>query len=137
LSPSRVKNFLFSTSSRPALGSTQPPIQRVSGAFSPGLKRPRHDADHSSSTMQRSRGVELYIYSSVYLRGGIVNHLSTGQFYLLPLQICSSRNTHKLITRSINLLYEPFTSLLISSKNCVISRSQRVTIKCIKYLTVI
>jgi hypothetical protein len=26
-SPDRVKNFVFSTSSRPALGSTQPPIQ--------------------------------------------------------------------------------------------------------------
>jgi hypothetical protein len=34
-SPSRVKNFLFSTSSRPALGPTQPPIQWVSGAVSP------------------------------------------------------------------------------------------------------
>jgi hypothetical protein len=27
LSPGRVKNFLFSTSSRPDLGSTQPPIK--------------------------------------------------------------------------------------------------------------
>jgi hypothetical protein len=32
-SPGRVKNFLFSTSSRPALGSTQTPIQRVPGLF--------------------------------------------------------------------------------------------------------
>jgi hypothetical protein len=30
-SPGRIKNFLFSTSSRPALGSTQPPIQWVPG----------------------------------------------------------------------------------------------------------
>jgi hypothetical protein len=35
-SPDRVKNFLFSTSSRPALGSTQPPIQWVPGLFSQG-----------------------------------------------------------------------------------------------------
>jgi hypothetical protein len=35
-SPGRVKNFLFSTSSRPALGSTQLPIQWVPGALSPG-----------------------------------------------------------------------------------------------------
>jgi hypothetical protein len=39
-SPGRVKNFLFSTSSRPALGSTQPPIQWVPGALFPGVKRP-------------------------------------------------------------------------------------------------
>jgi hypothetical protein len=32
----RVKNFHFSKSSRPALGSTQPPVQWVPGALSPG-----------------------------------------------------------------------------------------------------
>jgi hypothetical protein len=32
--------ILFSTSSRPALGPTQPPIQCVPGAVSPGVKRP-------------------------------------------------------------------------------------------------
>jgi hypothetical protein len=40
LSPGRVKNFLFSTSSTPAPGSTQPPIQWVPGDLSPGVKRP-------------------------------------------------------------------------------------------------
>jgi hypothetical protein len=35
----RVKNFLFSTLSRPALGLTQPPIQWVSGDLSPEEKR--------------------------------------------------------------------------------------------------
>jgi hypothetical protein len=35
-SPGRVKNFHFSMSSRPALGSTQPPIQWVPGALSRG-----------------------------------------------------------------------------------------------------
>jgi hypothetical protein len=37
-SPGRVKNFLLSTSSTPALGSTQPPIQWVPGALSQGGK---------------------------------------------------------------------------------------------------
>jgi hypothetical protein len=32
---------------RPTLGSTQPPIQWVSKALSPGLKRPGREADHS------------------------------------------------------------------------------------------
>jgi hypothetical protein len=35
-SPGRVKNFQFSISSRPALGSTQPPIKWVPGALSRG-----------------------------------------------------------------------------------------------------
>jgi hypothetical protein len=35
-SPGRVKNFLFSKSSRPALRSTQPPIQWVPGLFPRG-----------------------------------------------------------------------------------------------------
>jgi hypothetical protein len=46
-SPVRVKNFLFSTSSRPALRSTQPPIHRVPEALFPGVKRPGREADHS------------------------------------------------------------------------------------------
>jgi hypothetical protein len=49
-SSGRDKNFLFSTSSRPALESTQPPIQWVPGALSPGVKRPGHEADHSPPT---------------------------------------------------------------------------------------
>jgi hypothetical protein len=37
-----VKGFLFSIAPRPALGSTQPPIQRL-----PGVKWPRDEAEHS------------------------------------------------------------------------------------------
>jgi len=40
--------FLFATVSRPALGTTPPPIQWVPGAPSLGIKRPEHEADHSS-----------------------------------------------------------------------------------------
>jgi len=39
--------FLFTTMSRTALGPTQPPIQRVLGALSLGVKRPGREADHS------------------------------------------------------------------------------------------
>jgi hypothetical protein len=46
-SPGRVKNILFSTSSKPALWSTQPPIQWVLRALSPRVKRPGREADHS------------------------------------------------------------------------------------------
>jgi hypothetical protein len=38
--------FLLSAASRPTLGSTQPPIQWVPGAFSSGVKRQECEADH-------------------------------------------------------------------------------------------
>jgi hypothetical protein len=38
---------IFSMSSRPALGPTQPPIQWVWGALSPGVKRQGREADRS------------------------------------------------------------------------------------------
>jgi hypothetical protein len=48
-SPSRGKIFLLSMS-RLVLGPTQPPIQWVPQAFSPGVKRTGHEADHSPPT---------------------------------------------------------------------------------------
>jgi hypothetical protein len=48
LIPSRGKIFLlYSTESKPALGPTQPSIQWVLGVFSPGVKHPESEADHS------------------------------------------------------------------------------------------
>jgi hypothetical protein len=49
-SPGRVKYFLFSAASRPALGPTQPPIHWVPGVLYPGVKRQRREADHLSPT---------------------------------------------------------------------------------------
>jgi hypothetical protein len=37
--------FLFTTTSKAAPGPTKPPIQWVTGALSPGLKRPGREAD--------------------------------------------------------------------------------------------
>jgi hypothetical protein len=42
--------FLFSIASILALGLTQPPIQRVPGALSPGVKRQGREADRSPTT---------------------------------------------------------------------------------------
>jgi hypothetical protein len=39
--------FLYSTTSRLTLEPTQPPIQWVPGALSPGVKQPWREADHS------------------------------------------------------------------------------------------
>jgi hypothetical protein len=54
-SPGRVKNFLFSMASRPALGPTQPPIQWVRG-----VKRPGHEADHSLPTSAEVKKMWIY-----------------------------------------------------------------------------
>jgi hypothetical protein len=61
-SPCRVKNFLFSTSSRPALGSTQPHILWVQGALSPGVKLRGHEADNSPPASVEVK--KMWIYTS-------------------------------------------------------------------------
>jgi hypothetical protein len=45
--PGRDKIFLLPTTSRPALGPTQPPIALSPGAHSSGVKRQKSEADHS------------------------------------------------------------------------------------------
>jgi hypothetical protein len=48
-------------SSRPALGSTQLPIQWVPGAPSPEVKRPGHEADHSPPASTEVKKMYIYI----------------------------------------------------------------------------
>jgi hypothetical protein len=59
-SPGRVRNLLFYTSSRPALASTQPPIQWVPRALSPGVKREGREADHSPPTSAEVKKMWIY-----------------------------------------------------------------------------
>jgi hypothetical protein len=62
-SPGRVKNFLFFTSSRPNLGFTQPSIEWVSRALSPGVKRQGREADHSPPASAEVK--KIWIYTSI------------------------------------------------------------------------
>jgi hypothetical protein len=64
--PGRVKNFYFSSSFRPALGPTQPLIQRVPGALSPGLKQAGRDADHSPETSAEVKKTWVYTSTPPY-----------------------------------------------------------------------
>jgi hypothetical protein len=59
-SPGGVENFHSSMSSRPALGSTQPPIQWVPLALCPGVKRPRREANHSPPTSAEVKKTLVY-----------------------------------------------------------------------------
>jgi hypothetical protein len=57
------KIFLYSTLSRPALRSTQPPpIQWVLGSLSPRIKQPGHEANHSPPASAEIK--KTWIYSS-------------------------------------------------------------------------
>jgi hypothetical protein len=57
---SGYENFMFPTASRPALGLTDLPIEWVTGAASPGVKRQGRDADHfhpSSAEFKNGGGI--------------------------------------------------------------------------------
>jgi hypothetical protein len=52
--------LLFFTASRPALGPTQPPVQWVLGAISPGVKRTGRETDHPpTSTAEFKNGGDV------------------------------------------------------------------------------
>jgi hypothetical protein len=83
--PDGVKNFLFSRSSRPALRSTQPPLQWVPGALSPGVKRPGREVDHSPPTSAEVKKMWIYTSAPPYaFMAWCFNLLSTGTTLPLP-----------------------------------------------------
>jgi hypothetical protein len=59
--------FLLTTAPRPALGSTQPPVQWVRGAFSLGVKRPSREADHSPPFNAKVKNTWSYISTPLYV----------------------------------------------------------------------
>jgi hypothetical protein len=66
-SPCWVKNFLFSTSSRPALGPTQPSIQWVPGDVFPGVKRQGRETDHSPPASAEVKKIWICKSTSPYV----------------------------------------------------------------------
>jgi hypothetical protein len=74
--------FLFTTASRTALGPAQPPIQWVTGALSLGVKRPRHEADHSPPS---SAEVPQYAFMVWFLIK------AKGQLYLYLYEVSNGK----------------------------------------------
>jgi len=54
----------LATASIPALGATQLPNEWVLGLFSPGLKRPKREADHSPSSSAENKNMKKWGYTS-------------------------------------------------------------------------
>jgi hypothetical protein len=62
-SPGEGKLFLLFMPSRQIVGSTQLPIQWISGALSPSVKQLGREADHSPSNSAEEKYMDLYIPS--------------------------------------------------------------------------
>jgi hypothetical protein len=101
-SPGRVKNFLFSASCIPALQPTQPHIQWVLGALSPGVKRQGREADHSPPT--RAEVKKMWIYTSTPPYAFMA--------YLLPLRVLLYDALSEILCTDSNIKYFA-TSLLL------------------------
>jgi hypothetical protein len=61
-----VINFLYHTSSRPAVGSIQPPIQWVPGTLSPRVTRPWRKADNLPPAIAEVKKIWIYISTPPY-----------------------------------------------------------------------
>jgi hypothetical protein len=64
--------YLFTTTSRTALGPTQPPVQWVPGALSRGVKRPGREADHSPPSSAEVKNAWSYTSTPPICLYGVV-----------------------------------------------------------------
>jgi len=74
LAGAMMEFILFTTTSRPALEPTQPPIQRVQGAPpTPGVKQPGREADHSPPSSAEVKNVWSYTSTPPIHQGVVLN----------------------------------------------------------------
>jgi hypothetical protein len=69
----REKNFLFSTTSRPNLGSIQPTIHWVLAVIFPGVRDQGVKLTTHLHLMSRARILELYLYFNICLHVVVLN----------------------------------------------------------------
>jgi hypothetical protein len=99
--------FLFSTVSRPALGPTQPPIQWVTGALSPGVEWQGVKLITHLHLLPRSRMVELYFLSphtSPWHSAKLIKHKDNFVFTFYLFLVINSLHFESTWTKSqVNL----------------------------------
>jgi hypothetical protein len=80
----RVSSF-FSTSSRPARKPTQPPVQWVVGAVSPGVQKLWREADHSRPSSAEVKNAWSYTSTPLIMASYLVKHRDNCTFtFTLP-----------------------------------------------------
>jgi hypothetical protein len=87
--PAVAKVFLFTKTSRLALGSTQPPIEQVLAVPSPRVKQSRCKADHSPQFNAKIKNGWVYISTLLLCLHGV-------QLYL-PLKHCYDTDQVKCV----------------------------------------
>jgi hypothetical protein len=116
----RVPVFLLSTLFRPILGPSQPSVQWVLCALSPGVKRPVPEADHSFPTCAEVKNMWIYTASPPCLHGVVLNWLSTGTNFLHHIYI-SFIYTYirylgiSLLADLLSVRFEVLTAVIIQS----------------------
>jgi len=64
--------FALLAAFRPTLGPTQPPLQRIPGALSLGVKQPGSEADHSLLSSDEVKNAWNYTSTPTIRRHGVV-----------------------------------------------------------------
>jgi hypothetical protein len=75
--------FLFDTTTRPALGPTQPPIQWAPGILSLGVKLPEREAEHSLPYSAEVNNACLHSHNTPSWRGSQLKKSTRDNFILL------------------------------------------------------
>jgi hypothetical protein len=73
LVPGRSNTFFLFTASKPSLGITQPPFQRVTGVLFPGQSGRRVKLPFTSIHCWGWACWKLYVHSSIHLHGVVLN----------------------------------------------------------------
>jgi hypothetical protein len=93
-SPGKIKNFLFSTSCRSAMGSTQ----RVGGDLAPGIKRPEREASHTLPSRAEVKRINLYIHSPHA-------HRPAGRCFRFKLKFCMLSFSDSVLSTHARFLF--------------------------------
>jgi hypothetical protein len=119
-----VGSRIFSTSSRVALGSTQPPLRWIQGALSPEIKRPGLEANHSPPTVAEVK--QMWSYTSIthtpsWRSVWLVKHRDNFTFTVLLIALEVVWVIYRELTFALQSLSRHFTDWAIVARNFMTS----------------